>query len=94
MALVSVPELKSQPNLDHDLDEALLAQKIDAAEGYCLSYLGGEFPDPLPIPLKQSILMLGAFWYEHREAGALNGNPYMVPFGVHDILQAYRAWVV
>ena len=94
MARVSVSELKSQLNLDHDLDDALLGQKIDAAEGYCLSYIGGEFPDPVPVPLLQAIMMLAAFWYERREAGALNCNPYIIPFGVHDILQAYRSWAV
>lgn len=94
MALVSVPELKGQINLDHDLDDALLGQKIDAAEGYCLSYIGGTLPDPVPATYKQAVLMLAAFWYERREAGVVGGNPYLIPFGVHDLLQSYRAWAV
>ncbi len=94
MAFVSVAELKSQLNLDHDLDDTILAQKIDAAEGNCHSFIGGAFPDPLPIPLKQAILMLAAFWYERREAGMFGDNLYVVAFGAHDLLQSYRAWVV
>jgi len=94
MPIVSVPELKSQLNLDHDLDDALLSLKIDAAEAYCSSFIAGEIPDPAPATIKQAILMLAAHWYENREAVLTGGNAYIVPFGVHDLLGAHRAWVV
>lgn len=38
--------------------------------------------------------MLAAYWYEQREAALTGGNAYAVPFGVHDLLQSQRAWVV
>lgn len=91
---ITVPELRVQLNLDSDHDDALLSQKIDAAEAYCASFIGGPIPDPAPAAIKQAVLMLAAYWYELREAATVGGNPYAVPFGVHDLLQAHRAWVV
>ena len=91
---VTVPELRAQLNLDSEHDDALLAQKIDAAEAYCASFMGGWIPDPAPAAVKQAVMMLAAYWYELREAAVVGGNPYQVPFGVHDLLQAHRMWVV
>ena len=97
MSEVTVAELKAQLNLDHDLDDALLALKIDAAEAYCRSFIG-DGPPPSYAPnsaiFRQAVLMLAAYWYELREAALTGGNAYAVPFGVHDLLQSQRAWVV
>lgn len=94
MPAVTLPELKSQLNLDHDLDDALLAQKIEAATAYTSNYIGGTIPDPTPAAIKQAVLMLAAYWYEVREAATFGSNPYRVPFGFSDLLQAHRRWVV
>jgi uncharacterized phage protein (possible DNA packaging) len=94
MSAVSVPELKAQLNLDHDFDDALLALKIDAAEAYAASFIGTAIPEPIPAAIRQAVLMLSAHWYETREAAMVGGSAYVVPFGVHDLLQAHRAWVV
>lgn len=94
MSVVTVAELKAQLNLDSDLDDALLATKIDAAEAYASSFIGAPLPDPLPATIRQAVLMLSAFWYEQREAALAGGNAYVVPFGVHDLLQSQRQWVV
>lgn len=93
-SVVTVPELRAQLNLDSEHDDALLAQKIDAAEAYCASYVGGYIADPYSAAVKQAVIMLAAYWYEMREAATASGNPYVVPFGVHDLLQAHRRWVV
>lgn len=92
--VIAVPELKAQLNLDSDTEDTFLADKIDAAEAYASSFIGGPIPDPVPAAIKQAVLMLAAFWYEAREAATVGGNPYAVPFGVHDLLQAHRAWAV
>lgn len=94
MPAVTVALLKAHMNLDSDLDDALLSQKIAAAEAYAASFIGGPIPDPAPAAITQAVLMLASFWYESREAATMGGNPYLVPFGVHDLLQAHRAWVV
>ena len=94
MPVITVPELRGQLNLESTDDDTLLSQKIDAAEAYCVSYMGGSTYDPAPPAVKQAVLMLAAYWYEVREAAVVGGNPYIIPFGVHDLLQAHRAWVV
>ncbi|WP_151720652.1 head-tail connector protein [Gemmobacter serpentinus] len=98
---ITVPELKAYLNLPISLDEppldtddTLLSLKIDAAEAYCASFIGTPIPDPAPAAIKQAVLMLAAYWYEMREAATVGGNPYSVPFGVHDLLQAHHVWVV
>lgn len=91
---VTVDELRAQLNLEHDLDDDLLAQKIAAATAYCASYIGASIADPAPAAIKQAVLMLAAFWYDIRAAGTTGGNPVMVPMGCHDLLQAHRAWAV
>lgn len=90
---VTVPELKAQLNIDHDLDDLILVQKIEAATAFASSYIGGEIPDPMPAAIRQAILMLAASWYANREAISF-GNPQLMPYGFSDLLQAHRCWVV
>ncbi|PYF06737.1 putative phage protein (predicted DNA packaging)/uncharacterized phiE125 gp8 family phage protein [Rhodobacter viridis] len=94
MPSVTVPELKAQLNLDHDLDDALLSHQIEAAEAHVASFIGSPLTDPLPAAIRQAVLMLAAYWYETRETAQAGGAPYAVPFGVHDLLQPHRVWVV
>lgn len=95
MPPVTLAELKAQLNLDHDLDDLLLLSKIAAASAYVAGFIGSEeLPNPVPATINQAILMLAAYWYERREAAIIGGNPYAVPFGVHELLNAHRAWVV
>ena len=94
MPFVTVPELKAQLNIDHDLDDALLSHQIDAAVSHVASFIGAPLTDPLPAAIRQAVLMLAAYWYETREAAQAGGAPYAVPFGVHDLLQPHRVWVV
>ncbi|CAM3537070.1 head-tail connector protein [Paracoccus nototheniae] len=91
---VTVPELRAQLNLEHELDDSLLTQKIEAASAYCASYIGKPIPDRCPAAIKQGVMMLAAFWFDIRSAGTTGGNPVMVPMGCHDLLQAHRAWAV
>lgn len=94
MSAVSLPELKAHLNLDHDEDDALLSLKLEAAEEHVTNIIGSPiWTDPVPATIRQAILMLSAHLYEVREA-ALPGAPFAVPFGVHDLLQSHRAWVV
>ena len=93
-SVVTVDEFKAHLNLLPDDDEPLLAHRLEAAEAYCASYVGGYLADPYSAAVKQAVLMLAAYWHELHEAAVVGGNPYQVPFGVHDLLQAHRRWVV
>jgi hypothetical protein len=82
-------------NLEDGFDAPLLERLLETAEGHVANLIGAtELPDPLPPTITQAILMVAAFWYENREAATVGGSPYVVPFGVHELLQPYRKWVV
>lgn len=81
--------LKSQLNLDHDLDDALLAHKLDAAEQWIGNYTGTPFVAG-EAPLTEAALQLAAYWYEQREAASFGMTTAQVPFGVRELLSAYR----
>lgn len=87
-ALTPVALLKSQLNLDHDLDDALLAHKLDAAEIWIGKYTGSPFAAGEAV-LTEAALQLAAYWYEQRES-ASDVTLRPVPFGVHDLLASYR----
>ncbi|UWR82881.1 head-tail connector protein [Phaeobacter inhibens] len=90
-ALTPIELLKSQLNLDHDLDDALLAHKLDAAEIWIGNYTGTPFVSG-DAALTEAALQLASYWYEQREtASDVNMRP--VPFGVRDLLDAYREQV-
>lgn len=93
MSVTPVASLKAHLNLEHDLDDALLSSYLDAAEAYASDFVG-QFLDVEKPAVTQAVLMLAGFWYENREAAQSGGNAYVVPFGVHDLLQAYRKWAV
>lgn len=94
MPSVPVALLKAQLYIEHDLDDALLTQKLDAAEGYVAAFIGGTLPDPVPPAMLQAVLMLAAHWFETREAAVAGSAPASVPYGVGELLQSYRRWVV
>ena len=88
-ALTPVALLKSQLNLDHDLDDALLAHKLDAAETWIGHYTGEPFVAG-EAPLTEAALHLAAYWYEQREAASFGMTTAHIPFGVRDLLSPYK----
>lgn len=83
--------LKSQLNLEHDLDDALLAHKLAAAELWAGSHMGVPF-DVTNAAQVEAVLQLAAYWYEVRESAAdLYLRP--APFGVYELLAPYRVQV-
>jgi len=91
-ALTPVILLKSQLNLDRDLDDALLAHKLDAAEIWIGHYTGVPFAAG-DAALTEAALQLAAYWYEQREAASFDVSTKPVPFGVRDLLDSYREQV-
>ena len=49
-------------------------------------------PEDVPEPLKEAILQLANWWYEHRETATVEGTPTAVPFGVQEIVTEFRGW--
>ena len=80
--------LKSQLNLDHNLD-VLLTHKLEAAELWIANYTGVEFDAGNPA-MTEAALQLAAYWYEQREAASFGLTTAPVPFGVRDLLSPYR----
>lgn len=89
-AHTSTALLKAQLNLDHDLDAALLAQKLAAAEMWIGRHTGQPFPEDAPADLTEAALQLAAYWYEQREAASFGLATAPVPFGVYELLQGHR----
>ena len=94
MTHVSTALFKQHLNLDHDQDDALLAHKLGAAEGWIENFIGAPLAelDPFPADLVEAILQLAAYWYEQREAVSFGVNMNAVPFGVLDLVRPYREW--
>lgn len=91
-ALTPITLLKSQLNIDHDLDDVLLAHKLDAAEIWIGKHTGIPFVAN-DAALTEAALQLAAYWYEQREAASFGINTAPVPFGVRDLLSSYREQV-
>ncbi|MDO6521281.1 head-tail connector protein [Shimia thalassica] len=91
-ALTPVSLLRLQLNLDHDLDDALLAHKLDAAEIWIGHYTGVPFAAG-DAALIEAALQLASYWYEQREAASFDVSTKPVPFGVRDLLDSYREQV-
>lgn len=84
--------LKSQLNLDHDLDDALLDHKLAAAEIWIANHTGLEF-DSTNAAQTEAALQLASYWYSQREAASFEGAK-VVPFGVRELLASFREGVV
>ncbi|WP_370213455.1 head-tail connector protein [Roseovarius sp.] len=83
--------LKSQLNLDHEIDDALLAHKLAAAEVWIANYTGTPFATN-DAAQTEAALQLAAYWYEQREA-AFEGGIKAIPFGVRDLLESSKTQV-
>lgn len=86
MAQTPLALLKQQLNLDHDLDDALLEHKLNAAEAWAGAFMGWPFDGSAP--QTEAVLQLAAHWYENREAAGPSSTP--IPFGVTELLRPYR----
>ncbi|MEQ8482719.1 MAG: head-tail connector protein [Roseitalea porphyridii] len=101
MAIATFHQLSDQLSLTTDVlayDGNLLQDKLDAAQAYIERMLGfrieeefgGEDQDPIPPDLVEAVLQLAAWWYEQRETALTGTIVAEVPFGVQEIITAYR----
>lgn len=101
MAIVSITELSEHVGLTDDApgeDLLTLQAKGDAAQNHIerlLGYriqdeFGGADQDRIPDALKEAVLQLAAWWFEHREA--VSDRDRRLPYGVDEIVNEYREW--
>ena len=92
MTVTPLALLKSQLNLDHDLDDALLTHHMNVAEEWIGAFVGKPFADhdPVPASLTHAVLLLASYWYSQREAASFGVSTQAVPFGVFDLLRPFR----
>lgn len=99
MAIATIDQLKAQLAFTDDIgtaDDALLSQKLEAAQGHVDRLLGfaieatfgGTDQDPVPPSLVEAVLQLAGHWYEHREGVAESLRE--IPYGVSSIIAEYR----
>lgn len=89
---ITVDDLKAHLNITSNVDDALLAEKIEAAQECVFNFIGGQI-DPAPAPVKEAVRQLAAHFYENREAVLIGSNAYPVPHSVFDLVGPYRSYV-
>ncbi len=75
-----------------DVDDALLAQKLDVAGAWVSRIIGEPVNDASPAPIHEATRMLAAHLFECREAALVGISAQEMPFGVMDLLDPYRKW--
>ena len=58
--------------------------EIDYAAGY------GVDREDVPVDLRQALLVLVAYWYEHRDAVTMAGSGSVVPSGFDRMVAPYK----
>jgi hypothetical protein len=95
MIITTVADLRTHLSMQEDEEsDALLQQKLDAAQAWIAGYIGQDLADldPLPANVKEAILRLAADLYENREASIVGVSAETLPFGVVDLLASVRNW--
>lgn len=101
--MTALAALKAHLNILDNADDELLTAKVEAAIAFTSHQIGALDPetsepvalswDTAPADVREAILMLGAHWYENREAVLVGVGANMMPLGYHDLLLAHRRWV-
>ena len=102
MSIVTLEEVRDQLSMEGvgTHDDALIAQKIEAAQAHVERLLGfkiedefgGEDQPPIPEPLREAVLQLAAWWYSQREAGLVGHRVEVAPYSVQEIVAEFREW--
>ena len=91
--MITLDDLKAHLNVTTSTDDALLTDKIAAAEAWITAYTGATIdPDAVPEPIKEAARQLAAHLYENREASVVGLSAEALPFGLLDLLAPYREW--
>jgi uncharacterized phiE125 gp8 family phage protein len=92
--VITLESLKAHLNITTDIDDALISDKLDAAVAWVSGYtaIPADATD-IPAPVSEAVRQLAAHLYANREASLVGITAQALPFGMLDLLDAYRAWV-
>lgn len=95
MTILQIADLKQHLNIVSNDDDALVGNKIAAAEAWIGQFIGTALVDfdPLPEPLKEAVRQLVAHLYENREATLIGISMADVSPGMFDLMRPYREYV-
>jgi len=82
MSAVTIDEVKAHLRVTDGADDAVIAQKLAAAEAHVADYIGRPLAvdGTVPAPVREAVLMACAWLYDGT------------PADVGDLLRPYRAW--
>jgi uncharacterized phage protein (predicted DNA packaging) len=84
--------MKAHLNVTTDADDSLIASKLASATEWVAIYTGAEVTDDAPAPVVEAIKQLAAHLYQNRESSLVGVTAQVLPFGMLDLLEPYRAW--
>lgn len=93
MSLVLLATAKQHLNVTTDDDDEIIQAKIDAAEAHIETIVGGTLYNWVTPDVREAILQLTGHFYENREATLVGVSAEEIPFGVWQLLAAYREYV-
>jgi uncharacterized phage protein (predicted DNA packaging) len=94
MSVLEIDDLKAHLNISDDVDDQLIAARIEAAEAFVDRWIATPLAelDPVPPDLKQAVRLLVGHWYENREATLVGVGAEQVPLGFWDLITPHRVW--
>ncbi|MEE9271715.1 MAG: head-tail connector protein [Robiginitomaculum sp.] len=88
--MVTLDDAKLHCRVEHPDDDVSIVTYIGAATEW-LGKIGVDVAtDPLPLPIKQAILLIVALYYDNREAIPEIRRTTPLPFGVEALIAPYR----
>ncbi|MQX28872.1 head-tail connector protein [Sinorhizobium meliloti] len=92
MELITLAQFKAHARIDGTDEDAAAQLKVDAANGYVVSFLGTLPVDYVaPDELVQATLMIASHWWEHRET-TFAGDLLDIPLDASEIIANHREW--
>jgi hypothetical protein len=94
MNILTLDDAKAHMNVFIDDDDALITNKIAAAEAWIGEFVGQDLStfDPLPQPIFEATRQLVSHLYNNRDAALIGTNIVQNCPGLFDLLAPYRTW--
>lgn len=92
--IVTLEEMKAHLNITTSDDDALITDKIKAAQDHIEAILPVGSLDNLSAQedIREAVRQLAAHFYENREATLVGVNAQSLPFGVYQLIAPHRTW--